>query len=951
MSAKGFLSNPVATVAETVAWLHSRVSLTAHLKLDSRDIEPGDVFVACPGLSSDGRLYIEKALALGASAVLFEAPANEAVQAVADHAPMLPVTGLRSLLGELADTWYGRPSAALAVVAVTGTNGKTSSVQWIAHALSRNDKPCGTIGTLGAVLPDGRTLGGDLTTPDVLTVHRTLAAMRDAGAKAVAMEASSIGIEQGRMDGVRVALAAFTNLTRDHLDYHGTMERYEAAKARLFRWPGLTAAVINADDEAGRRLIADLPAGMAMGYSLSEDPEIPAGMRARELQATAQGQIFTLVSPHGEAQIVTRLLGAHNVSNLLLVAGVLYQLGLPFAQIARELAATDPVDGRLQTVEPVAQSTQADAGRGPLVVVDYAHTPDALSRALSALRAVATARAGRLVCLFGCGGERDPGKRPVMGRIAADLADHVVVSSDNPRTESPEAIVEQILTGIPDTVCPDVQVDRARAIMQTIWAAAPDDVVLLAGKGHETYQDIGGEKLPFDDREWARLALLLPQVKGVSTDTRRIGEGELFVALVGENFDAHNYLDQAEARGACAAVVAHAMPEARLPQLVLGDTRIALMRIGAAWRARFALPVVAVTGSNGKTTTKEMISAMLAEWQGEGNRLATAGNLNNDIGVPLTLLRLRPEHRAAVFELGMNHPGEIAQLAAIAAPTVTLVTNAQREHQEFMHSVEAVARENGAAISALPEDGVAVYPGDEPYSSIWDALAEPRRVLRFGLQPGLDVYAEQIIADVNATRCRVVTPVGVADLALPVPGLHNLRNALAAIASAIAAGAPLEGAVRALARFSPVAGRMQHKSMSDGTLLIDDTYNANPDSVRVAVDVLARMAGMRILVLGDMGEVGDNGPAMHVEVGNYAREQGLDALITLGEASRAAAAAFGVGAHACASVDEVVAALRGLRPSCVLVKGSRFMRMERVVTAFSLNDGTAAKGQGEQNAA
>ncbi|MDQ6216283.1 bifunctional UDP-N-acetylmuramoyl-L-alanyl-D-glutamate--2,6-diaminopimelate ligase MurE/UDP-N-acetylmuramoyl-tripeptide--D-alanyl-D-alanine ligase MurF [Achromobacter insolitus] len=951
MSAKGFLSNPVATVAETVAWLHSRVSLTAHLKLDSRDIEPGDVFVACPGLSSDGRLYIEKALALGASAVLFEAPANEAVQAVADHAPMLPVTGLRSLLGELADTWYGRPSAALAVVAVTGTNGKTSSVQWIAHALSRNDKPCGTIGTLGAVLPDGRTLGGDLTTPDVLTVHRTLAAMRDAGAKAVAMEASSIGIEQGRMDGVRVALAAFTNLTRDHLDYHGTMERYEAAKARLFRWPGLTAAVINADDEAGRRLIADLPAGMAMGYSLSEDPEIPAGMRARELQATAQGQIFTLVSPHGEAQIVTRLLGAHNVSNLLLVAGVLYQLGLPFAQIARELAATDPVDGRLQTVEPVAQSTQADAGRGPLVVVDYAHTPDALSRALSALRAVATARAGRLVCLFGCGGERDPGKRPVMGRIAADLADHVVVSSDNPRTESPEAIVEQILTGIPDTVCPDVQVDRARAIMQTIWAAAPDDVVLLAGKGHETYQDIGGEKLPFDDREWARLALLLPQVKGVSTDTRRIGEGELFVALVGENFDAHNYLDQAEARGACAAVVAHAMPEARLPQLVLGDTRIALMRIGAAWRARFALPVVAVTGSNGKTTTKEMISAMLAEWQGEGNRLATAGNLNNDIGVPLTLLRLRPEHRAAVFELGMNHPGEIAQLAAIAAPTVTLVTNAQREHQEFMHSVEAVARENGAAISALPEDGVAVYPGDEPYSSIWDALAEPRRVLRFGLQPGLDVYAEQIIADVNATRCRVVTPVGVADLALPVPGLHNLRNALAAIASAIAAGAPLEGAVRALASFSPVAGRMQHKSMSDGTLLIDDTYNANPDSVRVAVDVLARMAGMRILVLGDMGEVGDNGPAMHVEVGNYAREQGLDALITLGEASRAAAAAFGVGAHACASVDEVVAALRGLRPSCVLVKGSRFMRMERVVTAFSLNDGTAAKGQGEQNAA
>jgi len=952
MSAKGFLSTPVATVAETVAWLHARVSLTAHLKLDSRDIEPGDVFVACPGLSSDGRLYIDKALALGASAVLFEAPANDAIQTAAAETPMLPVTGLRALLGELADTWYGRPSAALAVVAVTGTNGKTSSVQWIAHALSRNDKPCGTIGTLGAVLPDGRTLGGDLTTPDVLTVHRTLAAMRDAGAQAVAMEASSIGIEQGRLDGVRVALAAFTNLTRDHLDYHGTMERYEAAKARLFNWPGLTAAVVNADDEAGRRLIASMPAGMAMGYSLSDAAEIPAAMRARDLQATSQGQIFTLVSPHGEAQIVTRLLGAHNVSNLLLVAGVLYKLGLPFAQIARELAATDPVDGRLQTVETVPVSTQTTAGRGgPLVVVDYAHTPDALSRALTALRAVAVARSGRLICLFGCGGERDPGKRPEMGRIAAELADHVVVSSDNPRTESPESIVEQILAGIPAAAKADVQVDRARAIMQTIWSASPDDVVLLAGKGHETYQDVGGEKLPFDDREWARLALLLPQVKGVSTDTRRIGTGELFVALVGENFDAHNYLDQAEGRGACAAVVAHAVSDAKLPQLVLGDTRVALMRIGAAWRAQFTLPVVAVTGSNGKTTTKEMISAMLAEWQGEAGRLATAGNLNNDIGVPLTLLRLRSEHRAAVFELGMNHPGEIAQLAAMAAPTVALVTNAQREHQEFMHTVEAVAQENGAAIAALPDDGVAVYPGDEPYSAIWDALAEPRRVLRFGLQPGLDVYAEQILADVGTTRCRVVTPVGVADLVLPVPGLHNLRNALAAIASAIAAGAPLDCAVRALAGFVPVAGRMQHKHLSDGTLLIDDTYNANPDSVRVAIDVLARIAGKRVLVLGDMGEIGDNGPALHAEVGNYAREHGLDALITLGDASRAASAAFGVGAHACASVDEVVAALRGLRASCVLVKGSRFMRMERVVTAFSMNDATAAKGQGEHHAA
>ena len=949
MSARGLRFPPAATAAEVVAWLHGRVALTADLRLDSRDIAPGDVFVACPGLSSDGRLYIDQALAQGAAAVLVEAGDGESVPLPEAAAPVaLPVRGLRGLLGELGDAWYGRPSSGLAVVAVTGTNGKTSCVQWIAHALSRNGKPCGTIGTLGAVLPDGTALGGNLTTPDVLTVHRLLAAMRDAGAKAVAMEASSIGIEQGRMDGVRVALAAFTNLTRDHLDYHGTMERYEAAKARLFRWPGLGAAVINADDEAGRRLLAALPAELAMGYSLDEAPGVPAAMRARGLQATAQGQVFTLVSPHGEAQIVTRLLGPHNVSNLLLVAGVLYELGLPFAQIARELAATDPVDGRLQAVEPLLPP---GSGPCPLVVVDYSHTPDSLSRALAALRPVAQTRGGRLVCLFGCGGERDPGKRPVMGRIAAELADRVIVTSDNPRSESPDAIIAQIMAGLPASAQAEVQPDRALAIAGAVWRSAPEDVVLLAGKGHETYQDIGGRKLPFDDREWARLALVLPHAAGVSTDTRSLSQGQLFVALAGENFDAHDYLDQAAARGACAAVVARRMPDVPLPQILLGDTRAALMRMGAAWRARYRLPVVAVTGSNGKTTTKEMIAAMLAAWQGPEASLATAGNLNNDIGVPLTLLRLDARHRAAVFELGMNHPGEIAQLAAIAAPTVALVTNAQREHQEFMHSVEAVARENGACIAALPDDGVAVYPGDEPYSPIWAALAEPRRALRFGLQPGLDVYAEQIEAGVEGTRCRVVTPLGMADLSLPVPGLHNLRNALAAIASAIAAGAPLETAVRALAAFAPVSGRMQRKTMRDGTLLIDDTYNANPDSVRAAIDVLARMPGTRVLVLGDMGEVGDNGPAMHEEVGRYAREQGLDALFTLGEASRAAAAAYGAGAHACASVDEVVAAMRGMRPSCVLVKGSRFMRMERVVKVFASFDDAAPQGEGEQHAA
>src|SRR5690606_37069356 len=309
------------------------------------------------------------------------------------------------------------------------------------------------------------------------------------------------------------------------------MERYEQAKAGLFNWPGLAAAVVNADDAAGDRLLRTLPGELAVGYS---QQGLAAAFQARDLQATAHGQVFVLVSPDGEAQIVTSLLGRHNVSNLLLVAGVLSKLGWPLKQIARALSETRSVDGRLQVVAPLTLNDGVAAGRGPLVVVDYSHTPDSLARALTALRPIADARGGQLVCLFGCGGERDAGKRPEMGRIAADMADKITVSSDNPRGEDPSDIIAQILPGIPRGARLTVEADRASAIMQTIWASEPDDVILLAGKGHETYQEIAGAKLPFDDREWAKLALLLPHAAALSTDTRHVGANEVFLALVGE---------------------------------------------------------------------------------------------------------------------------------------------------------------------------------------------------------------------------------------------------------------------------------------------------------------------------------------------------------------------------------------------------------------------------------
>lgn len=915
------------TIGTLLSWLDARVTRESDLCLDSRHIQPGDVFFACPGIASDGRSFISQAIEHGAAAIVVEA--GDPISAQTD-VPMLEVEGLSGLLGELAHQWYDRPSDALTVIAVTGTNGKTTTVQWMAAAMNSEGAPCGTIGTLGVTLADGSNLGGVLTTPDVLTMHRALAAIARAGGVAAAIEASSIGIEQGRLDGVRIQVAGFTNLTRDHLDYHGTLERYKQAKFALFGQSGLRSAVMNIDDAAGAELFAQHDAVHRVGYSLLADEA--AAIRAEDIQTGTQGLVFNLATPQGSAQILTHLVGEHNISNLLLVAGVLRELGWGLTRIARSLATLHAVPGRLQRIEALGGASSARPQA--LVIVDYAHTPDALERALGALRGVAQVRGGRLLCVFGCGGDRDHGKRPLMGGIAARLADEVLLTTDNPRTEAPDAIVADILSGMPAPV--RVELDRARAILSAIWQADDKDVVLLAGKGHETYQEVQGVRSTFDDRQWAGFALTWERGYGVSTDSRSIQAGEMFLALEGEHFDGHAYLAAVQEAGASAAIVARQDDNVSLPQFLLGDTQAALMRIAAVWREVFTLPVVAVTGSNGKTTTKEMISAILAAWLGESRRLASHGNFNNAIGVPLSVLRLQRTHRAAVFELGMNHPGEIALLAQIAQPTVALVNNAQREHQEFMGTVEAVAVENGAVIEALPASGVAVFPGDEAYAALWERLAGSRKTLRFGFDATFDVHAEQIRAGSTRTEFRLCVEGESVAVTLNAPGRHNLRNALAAAASAYAAGAPLEAIAQGLAAFHPVGGRMQPQPMSDGFQLIDDSYNANPDSVRAAIDVLAGLDGRKILVLGDMAEVGEQGPAMHAEVGAYAAERGIDYLLTLGEASHHAVTAFGEHATAFDQLDGLLPKLLALRPGHVLVKGSRSMRMERVVHALQL---------------
>lgn len=429
------------------------------------------------------------------------------------------------------------------------------------------------------------------------------------------------------------------------------------------------------------------------------------------------------------------------------------------------------------------------------------------------------------------------------------------------------------------------------------------------------------------------------RVHRVCSDTRQLQPGDLYVALKGERFDGNNFLAQAQAAGAAAALAHDGPWPSGMAGLAVPDSLAALGELAAAWRARRDLPLIAVTGSNGKTTVTQMLASILRSWD-EARTLATVGNFNNAIGLPLTLLRLRAGHRAAVVELGMNHPGEIAQLAAIARPTIGLVNNAQREHQEFMQTVEAVARENASVLAALPAEGVAVFPQDDAFSTLWRELAGGRRCMTFGEQAGADVCLQKALWVRGAWEVQLASPDGPLTLQLPILGRHNVRNALAAVACALAAGVPTGAIVQGLAAFRPVTGRMRALVLDHAArpvTLVDDAYNANPDSVRAAIVALSELPAPRLLVLGDMGEVGEQGPAFHAEVGLYAREHGIERLVAMGPLSVHAVAAFGDRGRHLDTIDALKAAVYTALDDGVhslLIKGSRSMRMERVVAAL-----------------
>ncbi|MDR2092653.1 MAG: UDP-N-acetylmuramoyl-L-alanyl-D-glutamate--2,6-diaminopimelate ligase [Azoarcus sp.] len=484
--------------ANVLALLASAGIKPRGISADSRRIGAGDVFIAWPGAANDGRRYIDSALARGALAVLHES--GDGFSLPAADRPVFAVEDLRALAGHLAHEIYGHPSEKLWLAGVTGTNGKTTTSQWLARALETLGLRCGMIGTLGSGFPDALAAGLN-TTPDALDLHRLLAGFVREGAQAAVMEVSSIGLDQERVNGARFKAAIFTNLTHDHLDYHGSMEAYGAAKARFFGMPGLDAAVINLDDDFGLDIARRLAARgiRTIGYTLAAVRPVLPGVRmliGENLRASATGIEFEATWEGRRETLDVRMAGAFNISNLLAVIGALLGRGVALDDALRAARTLTPPPGRMQLVGGEDE---------PLVIVDYAHTPDALAKVLDAARDTARSRDGRLTCVFGCGGDRDTGKRPQMGEIASRLADRVIVTSDNPRNEEPERIVAGILAGAGPRA--EIVIERAAAIRAAVREARAEDVVLIAGKGHEPYQEIHGERLPFSDIDQAGQAL------------------------------------------------------------------------------------------------------------------------------------------------------------------------------------------------------------------------------------------------------------------------------------------------------------------------------------------------------------------------------------------------------------------------------------------------------------
>jgi UDP-N-acetylmuramyl-tripeptide synthetase/UDP-N-acetylmuramoyl-tripeptide--D-alanyl-D-alanine ligase len=933
------------------------------LSADSRLLRPGMLFAALPGTVADGRAFITDALTAGATALLVEA--GSPLPALNDNITVVETTHIRQTLPHLAAAYYQHRQPAC-VTAVTGTNGKTSTASFLRQIWAHLGLPAASLGTLGLVAP-GIDSPGKSTTPDPISLQATLANLADAGVNHLCMEASSHGLSQHRLDGVRLAAAAFTNITRDHMDYHHTLEAYFATKCRLFSelLPADGTAVLNADD-------ASFPALKAIaqdrGLAVISYGERADDLRLERREPSISGQRLNLRVMGTPMAVDLPLAGAFQAANALTALGLALACGAKKTAAVHALEHLQGVPGRLEKVGD---------HNGASVFVDYAHTPDALEVVLLALRPHVS---GKLVVVFGCGGDRDAGKRPLMGAIAARLADRVIVTDDNPRSENAAEIRRQILIGCPNA---EVIADRRHAIIAAVGALQAGDIVLIAGKGHESGQIIGDHVIAFDDRDEARAAMALSQraplwrsdaiaratngivqgngnafdCYGVSIDSRTVAHGDLFLAIQGPSHDGHAWVLAALHAGAAGALV-HRLPDgiaaddplaSRL--ILVADTFVALNDLGRAGRDRFSGRVVGVTGSVGKTSSKEMLALALAAL---GPTHAAVGSFNNHWGVPLTLARMPADAAFAVIEMGMNHAGEIRTLTALARPHVAVITTIAGAHIEHLGSLEAIADAKGEIFDGVQTGGTAIIPADAPHADRLLAAASAHGLFSQTFGTAATATIRLLSATVGVTQTDVVADFDGQEIAytLGTAGLHWAMNSLAVL-GAVNALSPQANAIavaaHALAHMQPPKGRGQRHSIPlDGQELpltvIDEAYNANPVSLAAALAALAtlpragQMSGRRIVALGDMLELGADGPAHHAAMADAIAQANIDVVFTAGPLS---AHLFNSlppaqrGAHAsdsAALAPLVAAAVTG--GDVVMAKGSAGSRMGRVIDAL-----------------
>jgi murE/murF fusion protein len=924
------------------------------LAADSRQVQPGFVFFAVPGNKSDGLSFVADAVARGAIAIV----SQHRPQTYANDIVHVVVSDVRLSLALAAAAFY--PNQPATIVAVTGTSGKTSVAEFTRQIFAKLGHRAASLGTIGLTKPDGSHYGS-LTTPDPVSLHKMLHEAAAEGITHLAMEASSHGLDQRRLDGVRLAAAAFTNLSRDHLDYHATLEAYLVAKLRLFTellQPG-QPAVIGADsDIAGQIFSACSKRGLAI---------ISVGARGETLKLLGMREegLATRVSiaHHGRTyEVRLPFVGAFQIANALVAAGLALSTGeVP----ERVLAALEHLKGAPGRFELVGIKDRAP------VFVDYAHKPDALEKVLQALKPMA---ARRLLVVFGCGGDRDRGKRPLMGAIAARLANIVIVTDDNPRNENPAQIRAEILAAAPNAL---EIADRGEAIGRAIGMLEAGDILLIAGKGHESGQIVGPRILPFSDQAvakaalkaqtiaggaeplWSGLGLIgplqarvsggLPQaIAGISIDSRSLKPGDLFFAIRGDNSDGHAYVKAAFARGASAAVIdeAHAAALAGAgPLYVVHQVLPALERLAVAARERAKARIIAVTGSVGKTTTKAALHLVLSQC---GDTHASAASYNTHWGVPLTLAALPRAARYGVFEIGMNHAGEIRPLTAMVRPHVAIVTTIAAVHLENFASVSAIADAKAEIFTGLVKGGVAMIHRDIAEFEQLQRLAKASpagHVVTFGETQDCDARLLRVEPHEDGIRVRADILGVPLTYVIGAPGKHIALNSLAVLLAAKAVGVDLEQAAAALARFRPMAGRGERLelSLAAGTLtLLDESYNANPASMRAALSVLGQAhpgpGGRRIAVLGDMLELGPSSPAMHQGLCDALLDNRVDLVFAAGPLMRNLYDSLpesmrGLWGERAADIEAAVLD-RVAGGDVVMIKGSLGSRMGPIVAAL-----------------